>query len=82
MNGIVWSFQDDPDAFEPLFSITTYGDDSREYLDAEMWAHGFMQGIALCREDWQPLYDDAAAVAALRPLYLLGADEITKEEEN
>ena len=39
MNGIVWSFQDDPDAFEPLFNIATYGDDSKEYLDAEMWSH-------------------------------------------
>jgi len=81
MNGIVWSFQDDPDAFEPLFNIATYGDDSKEYLDAEMWSHGFMQGIALCRADWQPLYDDAKAAAALRPLHLLGADEVTKEED-
>ncbi|MCG3135922.1 MAG: hypothetical protein HMLKMBBP_03698 [Planctomycetes bacterium] len=81
MNGIVWSFQDAPGAFEPLFNFTTFGNDRKEYLDAEMWAYGFMQGIALCREDWQSLYDDSEAAAALRPIYLLGADEVTKDEE-
>ena len=81
MNGIVWSFQADPDAFEPMFNMVTFDNDQKEYLDAEMWAYGFMQGIALSREDWQPLYDDSEASSALRPIYLLGADKVTKDEE-
>lgn len=40
-----------------------------------------MQGMALCRPDWQPLFDDPAAREALRPIYLLGADDVTEEEE-
>lgn len=81
MNGIVWSFQADPDAFEPMFNMVTFDNDQKEYLDAEMWAYGFMQGIALSREDWQPLYDDTQASSALRPIYLLGADKVTRDEE-
>ena len=81
MNGIVWTLQHDPDAFDPLVNSMVYEGDPREYLDGEMWAHGFMEGVELCRQDWQPLFDDPPAKDALRPIYLLGADEVTKAEE-
>jgi uncharacterized protein len=82
MNGIVWTLQHDPDAFDPLLnSMIYYEGDPREYLDGEMWANGFMDGIELCRQDWQPLFDDPSAKEALRPIHLLGADEVTKAEE-
>lgn len=81
MNSIIWTLQHDPDAFDPLINSMTYEGDPREYLDGEMWAHGFMEGIELCRQDWQPLFDDPAAKVALRPIYLLGAEEVTKAEE-
>ena len=40
-----------------------------------------MQGLALCRNDWQPLFDDAKGNNVLRPIYLLGSDDVTLEEE-
>ena len=51
------------------------------YLDGGMWAHGFMEGIELCRQDWHSLFDDPAAKYALRPIQLLGANEVTKAEQ-
>jgi uncharacterized protein len=82
MNGIVWSLQHNPDAFEPVFDTMTYPDDNpREYIDGEMWAHGFMQGVALRRQDWQALFDDAQGREWLRPLHLLGAEVVTPDEE-
>ncbi|MGB8337457.1 MAG: UPF0149 family protein [Burkholderiales bacterium] len=81
MNGIIASLQHDPDAFEPLFNSMTYPDDPREYMDGEMWAHGFMQGIALSQQDWQPLFVDEQGRDWLRPLHLLGAEEVTPDEE-
>ncbi len=80
-NGIVWSLENDPDVFEPMFDTMTCPDDTREHIDGESWAHGFMQGIALRKQDWQQLFDDARGQEWLRPLYLLGADEVTPEEE-
>ncbi|WP_250478870.1 MULTISPECIES: UPF0149 family protein [unclassified Caballeronia] len=80
-NGIIWSLKGDAEAFEPFFNTTTYPEDDREYIDGESWAYGFMQGIALCRSDWQPLFDDAQGEAWLRPMYLLGADEVSPDEE-
>ena len=81
MNGIIWALQYDADAFVPLLDSMVYEGDPREYVDGEMWAYGFMQGIGLCRQDWQPLFDDPAAREALRPIRLLGADDLTEAEE-
>jgi uncharacterized protein len=81
MNGIVGSLEHDPDTFEPFFNFRTYLDEPREYLDGEMWASGFMEGVALCRTDWQPLFEDEQGREALHPLRLLGAMDVTRGEE-
>jgi uncharacterized protein len=79
-NGIIWSLQNDADAFEPLIDGTTYPGDEREYFEGDAWAFGFMQGVELCRPDWQPLFDDVQGQAILRSLYLLGADDVSPED--
>lgn len=81
MNGIVWNLQHDPDAFDPMLDSFAYAGKRREYIDGETWAHGFVQGIALTREDWQPLFDDPIMVQALQPIHLLGSDAVTDEED-
>lgn len=80
MNGIVSEFNDNPDDIAPIFVTSTSGD-SREYTDASMWAFGFLQGMELCRNDWQPFFDDPNGQKMLRPIYLLGSDDVTPEEE-
>jgi len=80
MNGIVESLRRDADAHEPVFDTLVYPDNPREYIDGEMWAHGFMAGIALCRRDWQPFFDKRDSEEMLHPIYLLGSDDITPEE--
>lgn len=81
MNGIVSQFEDDPDDIEPIFVAIVHQGDTREYVDAEMWAYGFMQGIELCKKDWQPFFDDPNGQEVFRPIYLLGSDDVTPEEE-
>lgn len=80
-NGILWSLENDPDSIAPLFSTRRVPGDPHEYLDAESWAHGFMQGIKLSWSAWQPLFEDKQGQAWLRPLHLLGADEASEQEE-
>lgn len=80
MNGIAESLRHDAEAHVPIFDTLVYEDDPREYADGEMWAHGFMAGIALCRKDWQPFFDEPDSAEVLRPIYLLGSDEVTPEE--
>lgn len=80
MNGIVESLRRDPDAHKPIFDTLVYEHDPLEYADGEMWAYGFMTGISLCRAEWQPFFDDHDAAEALRPIHLLGSDDVTPEE--
>ena len=74
-NGIVWSLRHDSDTFDPSFNTTVYADAPHPYLDGEMWAYGYVRGIALRQAAWQPLLDDAKMREILHPIWLLGADD-------
>jgi uncharacterized protein len=82
MNGIVWALQHNPNDFDPLFDSFRRESESLDYIDGEAWAHGFMQGVALSREAWQPLFDDSIVGQAIRPIHLLGSDDVTDVEES
>lgn len=81
MNGIIWNLQYDPDAFAPIIAMAPETDSRREFRDGEMWAYGYMTGIELQREHWKPFFDDSSCVDALRPIYLLGGDDLNPEDE-
>jgi uncharacterized protein len=81
MNGVIWNLEQDPNAFEPVFDAALYPGDLREYVNGEMWAYGYMEGINLQRKDWKAFFDEPTNAAILRPIYLLGADDVTEEEE-
>jgi uncharacterized protein len=66
-----------PKDFEPLFCEHEW--QGKQVLDAEAWAWGFMEGISLREAAWQALRD-APQASLLRPIYLLGAEEIEEEE--
>lgn len=80
-NGILWSLESDPQGIAPVFSMRKSEYDAREYLDADMWVHGFMQGVELSRPEWQPLFDDAQGQVWLTPFHLLFGIELSEEEE-
>ena len=66
-----------PADFEPLFCEHVWK--GKKLLDAETWCWGFMEGVDLRADAWQPLRDSEQA-QLLRPIYLLGAEEIEEEE--
>ncbi len=80
MNGINWILRNDLDAFEPIIDIAAYEDSPREYRDGEMWAYGYMTGVDLQRRHWKPFFEEADCVEMLRPIRLLGGDDLTPEE--
>lgn len=79
-NGIIESLEYDADTHESIFNAVSPGDKSREFIDAELWAVGFMEGLALCRADWQPLFDDPRGLERLTPIRLLGGDDLSENE--
>ena len=74
---IVITLEVAPNDFEPLFCEHEW--QGKQVLDAEAWAWGFMEGIGLRAEAWQVLSDSPQA-SLLRPIYLLGAEEIEEAE--
>ena len=80
LNGLIDRLHADPDAFEPILDQVSYQDKEKEYLDGEMWSYGFLTGLGLSRREWQPLFEHEQAMAALHPIYLLGADDLTAEQ--
>ncbi len=77
MNEVAITFEVAPKEFEPLFCVHEWN--GKEVIDGEAWAWGFWEGMKLRQAGWDTLYDSPLA-PLLRPIYLLGADEITEEE--
>lgn len=78
---LIVSLQQDPDACEPIFDSAVYPDSPQEFVDGEMWAYGYMQGVDLQRQDWLAFFADPSNSEMLRPIYLLGTEELAPEDE-
>src|SRR3569833_45870 len=77
MNEIAITLEVAPKEFEPLFCEHEW--QGRSVLDAEAWAWGFWEGMQLRAAAWEPIWQSEVALL-MRPIYLLGAEEIEVEE--
>lgn len=80
MNGIIAELQEDPEGLVPIVDMVSYPDDPHEYPDGEMWAHGYLLGIELCRKDWGEFFRHEASEEILRPIRLLGGDDLPPDQ--
>jgi uncharacterized protein len=62
-NEILHRLQGHPDGIEPLFWETSAGD-----VVAGDWAEGFMDGVALRKDSWYPLFHSDEGAALLAPI--------------
>jgi uncharacterized protein len=77
MNEIVITMEVAPKEFEPLYCEHEW--EGKALIDGEAWAWGFWEGLSLRAEAWEPIWSSDLA-PMMRPIYLLGADEIEEEE--
>jgi uncharacterized protein len=77
MNEILITFEVAPKEFEPLYC--EHEVDGQTLIDAEAWTWGFWEGMELRENSWAEIWDSEVA-ELMRPIYLLGADEIEEEE--
>ena len=80
-NSIIAGLEAEPRKISPYGSTAIYDGDEREYDDAEMWACGFVEGMRLCWNDWQPLLSTAQGDAWFRPIGLLGEDDFSADQD-
>lgn len=77
MNEIAITFEVAPKEYEPLFCEHEW--EGRPLLDGEAWAWGFWEGINLRVDAWAPIWSSNLA-PIMRPIYLLGAEEVEESE--
>lgn len=77
MNEIAITLEVAPKEFEPLFCEHEW--EGKTLIDGEAWAWGFWEGMLLRDDAWEPIRISNLA-PLMRPVYLLGADEIEEEE--
>ena len=77
MNEVLVTFEVAPKEFEPLYVEHEF--EGQTLIDAEGWCWGFWEGMELRPGSWQAIFESEQA-ALMRPLYLLGADEIEEAE--
>jgi uncharacterized protein len=80
-NSIIAGLEDDPREISPFWSTMTYDSDEQEYDDAEAWSYGFVEGMRLSWDDWQPLLSTPQGQAWFRPIALLGEDDFSAEQD-
>jgi uncharacterized protein len=81
LNSIIAALEHDPPEISPCWSTMSYEGDEREYDDAETWAYGFVEGMRLCWNDWQPLLSTPQGQAWFRPIALLGEDDFSVDQD-
>jgi uncharacterized protein len=78
-NSIIAGLEDESPEIYPHWSVTEF--EGREFDDAESWAWGFVQGVNLCRADWQPLLETEQGRAWYLPIGLLGEMDFGPEQD-
>jgi uncharacterized protein len=78
-NSIIHGFEQSPPEVFPCWD--TYEYNIGEFEDAEMWAYGFTEGVALNRAAWEPLFDTPQGQQWYRPIGLLGESEFSADQD-
>jgi len=78
-NSIISGFEQSPPMVMPYWN--TYQYDIGEFEDAEMWAHGFTEGVALNRGAWKPLLNSPQGQQWYRPIGLLGEEAFSADQD-
>ncbi|NTU68972.1 MAG: UPF0149 family protein [Chlorobiaceae bacterium] len=80
-------FGNAPDAFLPIYEMFSYGSDEERELAIEEWALGFILGMELSHEAWQPLFGNEESAMLAGPVFVLGKitedyDTLSQEERD
>jgi uncharacterized protein len=78
-NSIIHGFENKPPLVAPYWD--TYEYDIGEFEEADGWAYGFTEGVALYRAAWKPLFDSLQGQQWYRPIGLLGEESFSADQD-
>ncbi|MBN1928256.1 MAG: UPF0149 family protein [Chlorobiaceae bacterium] len=71
-SAIADQFEENPEEFLPLYEMFGYGEPEEREIAIEEWALGFILGMELSHEAWQPLFAEENTAMLAGPLFILG----------
>jgi uncharacterized protein len=71
-SAIASQFENDPEEFLPLYEMFSYGTEEERELAIEEWSLGFILGMELSHEAWQPLFAEEETAMLAGPVFVLG----------
>lgn len=72
VNAIDAQFENEPEGFLPIYEMFSYSEEEERQIAIEEWALGFILGMELCHEAWQPLFAEENTAMLAGPLFILG----------
>ncbi|WP_156895891.1 UPF0149 family protein [Massilia putida] len=78
-NGIIAGLQNDPCEINLVLATRAYR--GKDYEEAEGWAYGFVEGMRLSWNAWQPMLETPEGQAWFRPIGLLGEDDFGPDQD-
>ena len=70
---------EDNDLFDPI--VYAYEEEGKTHRLIDDWCYGFMTGLSLDAEGWDPLFHDDANAALLTPMLLYGTETGIEERK-
>lgn len=78
-SAIASQFESDPEEFLPLYEMFSYATEEERELAIEEWSLGFILGMELSHEAWQPMFAEEESAMLAGPVFVLG--KITEDYE-
>jgi uncharacterized protein len=80
-------FESEPEDYLPIYEMFSYSEEEERQIAIEEWALGFILGMELSHEAWQPLFADENTAMLAGPLFVLGKvtddyDKMSQEEKD
>lgn len=69
---IAEQFESNPEEFLPIYEMFGYGEEEEREIAIEEWALGFILGMELSHEAWEPLFANENTAMLAGPLFILG----------
>ena len=87
IRAIANQFENDAEGFLPLYEMFSYGSEEERELAVEEWSLGFILGMELCHEAWQPMFGNEESAMLAGPVFVLGKitedyDTLSQEEKD
>lgn len=79
-NGIIAGLEGSPPDIYPIWPSREF--EGKECDEGEGWAYGFVEGMRLRWNDWQPLLETEAGKAWYLPIGLLGEDDFGPDQDD